>query len=103
MLGLRDFPQKGLDAYNEITMSKKITILYFSDIHVGDGKPEDQGLVLDEFIKDVKRHLQGITDDVYVLIGGDLVFQADKPEQYQEFEKAIIVPLEEIGILTGNV
>lgn len=79
-------------------MNKKITILYFSDIHVGDGKPEDQGLVLDEFIKDVNSHIQGVKDDVYVLIGGDFVFEADKTEQYQEFEESIIIPLEEIGI-----
>lgn len=59
-------------------MNNQITILYFSDIHVGDGKPENQGIVLDEFIKDVKKQIQGVKGEIYALIGGDLVFEADK-------------------------
>lgn len=84
-------------------MNNQITILYFSDIHVGDGKPENQGIVLDEFIKDVKKQIQGVKGEIYALIGGDLVFEADKAEQYQEFDKAIVTPLEELGIKRNHI
>lgn len=84
-------------------MNNQITILYFSDIHVGDGKPENQGIVLNEFIKDVKKQLQGVKGDIFALIGGDLVFEADKVEQYQEFDNAIITPLEKLGINRNHI
>lgn len=84
-------------------MAQNFSILYFSDIHVGASTPEDQGLVLDEFILDCKKQFHGKLDNVYVLIGGDLVFEADKKEQYQEFDKYIIQPLEEMGLERNRI
>ena len=52
----------------------KTILLYFSDIHFSGGKPENEGVVMKAFCEDVKQQLSNLQyNDVYVLIGGDLV------------------------------
>lgn len=76
---------------NSIEM--KTIILNISDIHYCNNKAEDEGLVLSAFIKDVKEQISKMEyDDVYVLIGGDLVFSADD-NSYKGFDETIIQPL----------
>lgn len=84
-------------------MNNRLTILFFSDIHVGDGTPENQDLVLDEFVKDCKKQLKGDNGDLYALIGGDLVFEADKAEQYTEFHDKVIKELVNIGFDLSHI
>lgn len=72
----------------------KTLLLNISDIHVGSVEnPENEGLVLRMFINDVEEQINRFTyDDVYVLIGGDLVFAASD-ESYQKFDKLIVEEL----------
>ena len=72
-------------------------MLNISDIHVGSRlKPENEDLVLSRFLDDVKEQVKKfIYDDVFVLIGGDLVFAASD-ESYKKFDKKIVKELSEI-------
>ena len=72
----------------------KNLLISFSDIHFkAQGAPEDQGVVLDAFIEDVVAQVQKLEhDDVFLLIGGDLV-QSGEIEDYNAFDKAVIRPL----------
>ncbi len=71
----------------------KTLLLNISDIHYGSQKPENEGVVLSAFITDVKEQICKFQyDDVFVLIGGDLVFTASK-ENYDGFDNAIVKKL----------
>lgn len=68
----------------------KTILLNISDIHIGSDTPENEGLVLNSFLKDVEEQIRKLRyDEIYVLIGGDLVFASSK-EKYDDFEKNII-------------
>ena len=55
----------------------KTIILNISDIHYGSEASENEGLVLSAFIKDVEEQTaKMVYDDIFVVIGGDLVFAA---------------------------
>lgn len=57
----------------------KTILLNISDIHIGSGTPENEGLVLNSFLSDVEEQIHKLQyDDIYVLIGGDLVFASSK-------------------------
>ena len=84
-------------------MNNRLTILFFSDIHVGDGTPENQDLVLDEFVKDCEKQLKGDTGDLYAFVGGDLVYNADKAEQYIEFHEKVIKKLINVGFDLSHI
>lgn len=65
----------------------KTVLLNISDIHIGSDTPENEGLVLNSFLKDVEEQVSKFRyDDIYVLIGGDLVFASSKAK-YDDFEK----------------
>ena len=52
----------------------KTILLNISDIHLGSDTPENEGLVLNSFLKDVEEQIRKLWyDEIYVLIGGDLV------------------------------
>lgn len=72
----------------------KLLLLNISDIHVGSQeKPENEGLVLNRFIEDVEDQVKKFTyDDVFVLVGGDLVFAASD-ESYKRFDEIIVAKL----------
>lgn len=74
----------------------KTLILNISDIHYGNNNAEDEGLVLLAFFADVREQIKRFEhDDVYVLIGGDLV-QAASDDSYKGFDDNIVKPLMEI-------
>ena len=71
----------------------KTILLNISDIHIGSDTPENEGLVLNSFLKDVEEQIRKLRyDKIYVLIGGDLVFASSKAK-YDDFEKNIIQKL----------
>ncbi len=71
----------------------KTIILNISDIHYGSQKSENEGLVLSSFLKDVEEQIQLIPhEDIFVFIGGDLVFAASK-NSYEGFDRDIIQEL----------
>ena len=74
----------------------KTILLNISDLHTGSETPENEGLVISSFLADVKEQIEKMHyDEIYVLIGGDLVFAASK-DKYDEFEKNIIQKLMKI-------
>lgn len=74
-------------------------ILYFSDIHLTGSKPENEGMVIKAFCEDVKQQLAHLQyNDVYVLIGGDLVQAADDMNSYHIFYDKILNKLVSYGI-----
>ena len=65
----------------------KTILLNISDIHIGSETPENEGLVINSFLKDVEEQIRKLRyDKIYVLIGGDLVFASSKAK-YDDFEK----------------
>ena len=72
----------------------KLLLLNISDIHIGSQmKPENEGLVLRRFIEDVEEQVKRLTyDDVFVLVGGDLVYAASD-ESYNKFDEAVVAKL----------
>ena len=74
----------------------KTILINLSDIHYGSNEPENEGLVLSAFIKDVEEQVTKMTyDDIFVLIGGDLVFAASD-ESYKGFDESIVKKLMEV-------
>ena len=74
-------------------------IIYVSDIHFTGRKAENEGVVLNAFLKDVKKQLDTIPHkDTFIFIGGDLVQMADDKETYDLFWNNLIVPLLDFGI-----
>lgn len=82
----------------------KLTLFFLSDIHLSNDKAENQGLVLDAFLKDLKKQKEQIySSEFYVLIGGDLVNDADVEGIYQQFYEKIITPIIATGIKKKNI
>lgn len=82
----------------------KMTIFFISDIHLSDIKAENEGLVLKAFFQDFEKQLRSLSPtEVYVLIGGDLVENADKEGAYDSFYEHIIKPLMTFGIKKKNI
>lgn len=80
----------------------KTLILNISDIHVSSLKPENEGLVLKAFIKDVREQTQKYEfNNSFVFIGGDLV-NAASDESYSTFDDVIIQPLMDILNIERN-
>ena len=74
----------------------KTVILNISDIHYGSEASENEGLVLSAFIKDVEEQTaKMVYDDIFVVIGGDLVFAASE-ESYNGFDEDIVKKLMEV-------
>ena len=78
---------------------KKSKLIFVSDIHYTGLRPESEGAVLKAFLLDVKNHLQNNQgDEVFVLIGGDLVQAADNANSYELLYENVFVPLFKMGI-----
>lgn len=82
----------------------KTLLIFISDIHLTNGNAEDEGLVINSFLRDVARQLSEIPhDDAYALIGGDLVQAADNSDSYNCFKTIIISKLVSLGISLSKV
>lgn len=80
------------------------TIFFLSDIHLSHEKAENQGLVLDAFLEDFRKQKQQLNPhEVFVLIGGDLVKDADAEGAYQTFYERIVRPIMATGIKKRNI
>lgn len=66
-------------------------IIYISDIHFTGTRPENEGVVINAFLKDVKKQLGEMPHkDVFLFIGGDLVQKADDKDSYDRFWNDVI-------------
>jgi len=82
----------------------KATIFFISDIHLSDARAENEGLVINAFFEDFEKQLQTIASpEVFVLLGGDLVADADKPGAYDAFYEHFIKPMIHLGIKKKNI
>ena len=86
-----------------------IHILCLSDIHFDKNEPENQGLVVTEFFRDLPNVLENIDkDNLYCIISGDLVWAGHIDKSYDEFNDIFIkklqryVPLDHIIVVAGN-
>lgn len=84
-------------------------ILCLSDIHFDKNEPENQGLVVTEFFRDLPKVIGNIDkDNLYCLISGDLVWAGNIDKSYEEFNDIFIkklikyVPLDHIIVVAGN-
>lgn len=82
----------------------KAAIFFISDIHLSDIRAENEGLVIQAFLKDIEKHLKTlVSSEVFVLIGGDLVDNADAPGIYDAFYEHFIKPLLQMGVKKKNI
>lgn len=81
------------------------TLLFFvSDIHYTGNSPENEGVVIKGFLEDLEKQLLlNLHDEVYVLIGGDLVQAADNYISYENFYNDIIIPINTLGIDSQHI
>lgn len=82
-----------------------ICIVYISDIHFGLSQEEDQGKVLSSFLNDISEQVSSLRDKrIFLVIGGDLVQNADETNIYDTFKQTFLNPvLNRIGITQENV
>ena len=86
-----------------------IHILCISDIHFDNYAPENQALVLNEFLKDAAERMNSYdTSCRYCIIAGDLVNVGHTKQSYEKFYDVFIkrlikiVPIEHIICTPGN-
>ena len=86
-----------------------ICILCLSDIHFDKNEPENQGLVVTEFFRDLPKAVGNIDkDSLYCVISGDLVWAGNIDKSYEEFSNIFIkklqkyVSLDHIMVVAGN-
>jgi UDP-2,3-diacylglucosamine pyrophosphatase LpxH len=86
------------------------TIIQVSDIHFEGNEPENQGLVLNAFFKDLEITLGGISDkeNTYCIISGDLVNKGNSRKIFDDFFDIFIsqltkyLPINHIFPIPGN-
>ena len=82
----------------------KTILLYFSDIHLTGKTPENEGVVIKAFCEDVKQQLTNLRyNDIFALIGGDLVQAADDIQSYHTFYDKVLSKLVSYGISAENI
>ncbi|MCL2312582.1 MAG: metallophosphoesterase [Firmicutes bacterium] len=89
---------------------ESITIIQLSDIHFEGNEPENQGLVLNAFFKDLETTIGNDynKDTVYCIISGDLVNKGNSQKSFNDFYDKFIerlrqyVPLNHICCVPGN-
>lgn len=87
-----------------------ISIIQISDIHFEQNEPENQGLVLSAFFKDIEAILDNRDnkENTYCIISGDLVNKGGSRKIYEDFHEKFIkkltnyVPLKNIFSVPGN-
>jgi len=86
-----------------------IHILCLSDIHFDKNEPENQGLVVKEFFRDLPKVVGNIDkDSLYCVISGDLVQAGHIDKSYDDFSDTFIkkllkyISLDHIIVIAGN-
>lgn len=82
-----------------------LSLIFISDIHFGLSQAEDQGKVLSSFLNDVSDQVLSLKNRrIFLVIGGDLVQDADETNVYNTFQQTFLNPLLcRIGITQNNV
>jgi predicted MPP superfamily phosphohydrolase len=73
--------------------------IHLSDIHIRSNWEEDQGIVITNFVSDIKKQVEQLDiKKVYVVFSGDLVLAGDDPKLYDIFLKEFGSALDAIGL-----
>lgn len=76
---------------------RRISIVHISDIHFDKCEPENQGLIINAFFKDLNSLLvDKPKDDIYCIISGDLVQAGNSSNIYDSFYNKFIKRLMKI-------
>jgi predicted phosphodiesterase len=88
---------------------EKIDFIHISDIHYEFNEPENQGLILSSFFKDLDLQLDPVNkDNTYCIISGDLVNKGNSEKIFDDFYSNFIlelvkrVPIQNIFCTPGN-
>lgn len=89
---------------------KQIKIIQVSDIHFEWNEPENQGLVLNAFFKDLETTIDSKVskENTYCIISGDLVNKGGSQRTYDDFYNKFIqkistfIPINQIFCVPGN-
>jgi predicted MPP superfamily phosphohydrolase len=74
-------------------------IIHLSDIHFRTGWPEEIGLVLDAFFRDLEKQLQAFNKaDVFFIFSGDIVYAGADVSLYKEIYERFHSALRRLGI-----
>lgn len=87
----------------------KVTIIHISDIHYEFNEPENQGLIINSFFKDLDSQLDPTNkENTYCIISGDLVNKGNSEKIYNDFYNNFIlklikrIPIQNIFCIPGN-
>ena len=81
----------------------KLHILCLSDIHFDKNEPENQGLVVKEFFRDLPKVISKLDkDNLYCIISGDLVQAGGAEKSYNDFADIFIKELKKY-VHHGNI
>lgn len=75
----------------------KYTFLHISDLHYRADWYEENNLVCNKFIEDIKTQLSN-HENSYLVFSGDIVFDGATPELYSAFEKNFAKKLDSVGL-----
>jgi predicted MPP superfamily phosphohydrolase len=77
--------------------------IHLSDLHYRDNWEENQGLVLEEFFKDLKKQVAfAPSDQYYLIMSGDFVLAGDKKELFEKVQDLFDNQLNQLNIPTTN-
>jgi predicted MPP superfamily phosphohydrolase len=86
-----------IDLTPEWNFLMKYTFLHISDLHYHQNWHEENGLVSDRFIDDIKNQVNNY-ENLYLIFSGDIVFKGESFELYSEFDKSFEQKLNEAGL-----
>ena len=75
-----------------------IGIVHISDIHFRNNWKENQGVVLEEFLKDLQKKVAEYKGEVFLVISGDLVLAGGEKTLYESFSNELCEQLDKIGL-----
>lgn len=75
----------------------KYTFLHISDLHYRANWYEENQLVFNEFIKDIKKQINNYENN-YLVFSGDIVYEASNSTIYKEFETNFASKLDELNL-----
>ncbi len=80
-----------------------IHFIHLSDLHYRNNWEEDQGVVLQEFFKDLKKQIDLTpNDDYYLIMSGDFVLAGDEGELYNKVHNLFDLELTNLKIPKSN-
>lgn len=77
-------------------------LIHLSDLHIRQGWPEEQDVVLDGFFEDLQKRPNLNSEETFIVFSGDLVQAGSSKEHYLEFERLFNSRLNGLGITAAK-